>query len=167
MRVIQLAFATATIALAFPAQAQTQQPAAGADPKAVGDRLIPIYRVIGARDSGGGPGVGVATAIDCSSFSPVNETVRFVARYWNGTIRANKAMVVKPGETRGVVTHQTAGFTATLILEAGLLNQGRIEISATSNNIACNAMVLDAANPKPVGVALHAIRYNPIANTQE
>ena len=39
--------------------------------------------------------------------------------------------------------------------------------AATSINVICTAMTVDAANAKPTGVALRGIRFNPVPGSQE
>src|SRR5262245_1237832 len=86
---------------------------------AVGGPEILIYRVAGARDDGGADHVGVATGIDCTNFSGVPQTVRFVARNFNSTLRSNMTMTIDHLATRTVVTHPPAGVGWDLHLVTG------------------------------------------------
>ena len=48
------------------------------------------------------------------------------------------------------------------------INQGSAEILATSIEVFCSAMIVDAAVNFPgEGVALHLVRFNAIPGTQE
>jgi hypothetical protein len=40
-------------------------------------------------------------------------------------------------------------------------------IAATSVNVICTAMSIDASTVAPVGVALRGIRFNPVPGSQE
>ena len=50
---------------------------------------------------------------------------------------------------------------------SGASHQGTTAIAATSINIICTAMTVDAANPKPTGLALRGIRFAPVPGSQE
>jgi len=66
-----------------------------------------------------------------------------------------------------VVTHGVAAYSVDANLATGAVAQGTTAIAATSINIVCTAMTIDAANPKPDGVALRGIRFSPVPGSQE
>ena len=154
-------FSRSMIALAFalllPAQAQA----------AAGDPEIVIYRFPGVLDSGGGPVVGVATVFHCTNFSGVTETIRIVVRDFNTTIKANDTQSVAHLSNVTIATHDTGVYAEDKVLLTGGVAQGTAAIAATSVNIICTAMTIDAAGSKPDGVALRGIRFNPVPGSQE
>ena len=133
---------------------------------AVGDPEIIIYRVVGARDNGSGDFSGIATGIDCTNFSGATQTVRFVARNLDSTVKANATLTIAHLETRAAVTHQIFGVIATS-LSTGPLTQGTIAIAATDINIVCTAYFQEAGNVSPHGFSLRSIRFNPVPGSQE
>jgi hypothetical protein len=161
--------AIALFAAILPAQAQ-QRSAEGISPppKAVGDPLQLIYRVSGVRDNGGAAEAGTATTFMCTSISNVDETLRIRVRDFNGTIVGTRTVTVPPNQTKTISTHLTRGFFDDATLSPGeVINQGSAAIQATSINIFCSAMIVDAAVAFPEGIALHLVRFNPIAGTEE
>jgi hypothetical protein len=64
-------------------------------------------------------------------------------------------------------THANFAYGLDVLLNTGGLNSGTTAIAATSTNIICTAMTVDAANPKPDGVALRGIRFSPVPGSQE
>jgi len=52
-------------------------------------------------------------------------------------------------------------------LATGAVSQGTAAIAATSINIICTAMTIDASTIAPVGVALRGIRFSPVPESQE
>jgi len=135
----------------------------------VNDPEVIIYRFPGVRDNGAGPNAGVATVFHCTNFSGANETIRFVTRDFNVILRQNNGLEIAHLATYSVTTHRTAAYASTLDLSAGgfVVAQGTTAIAATSVNIICTAMTIDAANPVPTGVALRGIRFNPVPGSQE
>jgi hypothetical protein len=156
MKAIHWTIAAAALAFVQPAQAATT------DPEVI------IYRFPGVFDDGGGIAAGVATVFHCTNFSGVTETIRFVTRKITGTLLQNNTVSINHLETRTAATHFISGssYGLDLVLATGLF-QGTTAIAATSTNIICTAMVLDAANPKPDGVALRGIRFSPVPGSQE
>jgi hypothetical protein len=63
-------------------------------------------------------------------------------------------------------THGNHAYTG-LIMNTGVVQQGTTAIAATSINIICTAMTIDASTDSPVGVALRGIRFSPIPGSQE
>ena len=53
------------------------------------------------------------------------------------------------------------------VLGTGAINQGTAAIAATSINLICTAMTVDAASFSPVGISLRGIRFNPIPGSRE
>ena len=133
----------------------------------VNDPEVIIYRVPGVRDDGGGIGVGVATVFVCTNFSGAEEILRFVVRSSNGAILQNSGGNIFHLETRTKSTHPTNLFSLSAFLNTGAVNQGTAAIAATSLNIICTAMIVDAAATSPQGIALRMIRFNPVPGSQE
>ena len=130
------------------------------------DPEVIIYRFPGVKDDGGANLVGVATVINCTNFSGATEVIRYVVRDDESAIRFNSTALVIHLTTVAAVTHTNAAYTGGN-MSTGFINTGTIAIAATSINIICTAMVLDAANSKPTGVALRGIRFSPIPGSQE
>jgi hypothetical protein len=170
MRSISVSVAAiALIASLVPTDAQQRSyPEGGAPgPKAVGDPLQLIYRVSGLRDSGSGPEAGIATAFHCTSFSSVDETLHINVRNFNATVRGVEVTVASR-RTATISTHLTRIFTEDAVVGAGItVNQGSAEILATSTNMVCSAMIVDAGANFPEGIALHMVRFNAQSGSQE
>lgn len=151
------------LAMTFCAQAQDRvSPGESAAPLATGDPLKVLYRISGITDK-----VGVATSFHCSSFSTVTETLSLVVRNFNGTVLANNSLSVAPSQTRTVSTRGTNLYSEDLVLNTGPVTQGLALIRATSVDIACSAMVVNATASLPQGIELHMVRSNPMAGSQE
>jgi len=130
------------------------------------DPEVIIYRFPAVRDDGGSSNVGTATIFFCTNFSGTDENLRIVIRSGNGTLVNNSLIPMTHLQTFGVATHIISSY-ANAAMATGPIGTGTAAIAATSINIICSAMVLDAANPKPVGVALRGIRFNPAPGSQE
>jgi len=156
MKVIHWVIAAAALSFVQPAQA------------GVNDLEVIIYRFPGVFDSGGTDNAGVATVFFCTNFSGVTENIRFVTRQSNATIATNLVVALSHLTTSITVTHPTFAYS-----DAGPSNlatgfiQGTVAIAATSINVICTAMTIDASTAAPVGVALRGIRFNPIPGSQE
>ncbi len=161
--------AVALLAAILPAQAQRSHPEGAApEPKAVGDPLQRIYRLSGVSDNGGGAERGRATSFHCTSISTVNETLRIRVRDFNGAIVGERTVTIAPNRTRTMSTHLTRMFVEDAVLSPGEpINQGSAEIFATSNEVFCSVMIVDAEVIFPEGIELHLVRFNAIAGTQE
>jgi hypothetical protein len=134
---------------------------------AVGGPEVIIYRFPGVFDDGGGFQAGTATVFHCTNFSGVTETVRFVTRDDAGILRQNNTIDIPHLETKTAATHSQSTYFISVNLSTGAVAQGTTAIAATSTNIICTAMTIDAANTKPVGVALRGIRFSPVPGSQE
>jgi len=157
MKSIRSMIAALALAFVLPAAAD----AATTDPEVI------IYRFPGVIDDGDSNS-GIATIFNCTNFSGTTETVRFVTRSTGGALVGNVTVSIQHLATKTASTHSTLAFTDdTLLLSISMLNQGTTAIAATSINIICTAMIVDAANAKPVGIALRGVRFNPIPGTQE
>jgi hypothetical protein len=155
MKASRWIIAAATLACAQPVQA------------AIGDPEVVIYRFPGVRDDGGAVNVGVATVFHCTNFSGVNETIRMVTRSLNGgIILSNFTFNVSHLFTVTLSTHNTAAYTDTS-MATGAVNSGSTAVAATSINVVCTAMTIDASSATPSGVPLHGIRFSPVPGTQE
>ena len=158
MKVIHWIVAAAAFAFVQSAQAATT------DPEVI------IYRFPGVLNDGGTMNAGIATVFHCTNFSGENEIVRFVVRNFDGQIMANSAVTIGHLRTRTQSTHSTNAYFDEVLnngLGTGLVNQGTTAIAATSINVICTAMTIDASTVAPVGVALRGIRFSPVPGSQE
>ena len=144
------------LAFVFPAAAG----AATTDPEVI------IYRFPGVRDNGAGTNTGVATVFHCTNFSGVTESLRFVTRDFDNTIKSNTVVPIDHLGTLTFATHVTNAYNDGS-LATGAVSQGTTAIAATSINIICTAMTIDASTVAPVGVALRGIRFSPVPGSQE
>ncbi|HET7681127.1 MAG TPA: hypothetical protein VFK79_13470, partial [Xanthobacteraceae bacterium] len=65
-------------------------------------------------------------------------------------------------------THFTRMFFEDAVLSPGeAINQGQAEIFATSVDIFCSVMIVDAEVVFPEGIELHLVRFNPMPGTLE
>ena len=149
------------IALAFALLLPAQTQAASSDPEVV------LYRFPGVLDNGGAAITGVATVFHCTNFSGVTENIRFVVRNFNTTIVANEVVSIAHLATITAATHDTAPYGEDRLLNTGPVAQGTAAIAATSVNVICTAMTIDAANSKVDGVSLRGVRFNPVPGSQE
>jgi len=156
MKAIRCIIAAAALAFVLPAPAT----AATTDPE------ITIYRFPGVLDDGSAPFAGIATVFHCTNFSGAWENIRFVTRGNSGELLTNNALSINHLMTTSVATHTTRAYAGSNI-GTGLMLQGSMAIAATSINIICTAMTVDAANAKPDGVALRGIRFSPAPGSQE
>lgn len=135
---------------------------------ASGDPFQILYIFPGVFDNGGAAGVGVATVVHCFNFSGTPEVIQYVAKDWNGTVKANLTYNVVDQQTATVTTHNTNLYTEDLGLNTGAITQGALGIRATTTNIVCTAQVVDAApDVVPNGIDLHPLRLNPMPGTDE
>ena len=133
---------------------------------ALGDAEVIIYRFPGVLNNGDTDNTGIATAFHCTNFSGVTETFRIVVRAADGTLKANAAFPINHLATFTVSTHAAALY-AEVSLGTGLVAQGTAAIAATSINIICTAVTIDAASAGPNGFALRGIRFSPVPGSQE
>jgi hypothetical protein len=143
------------VGMAAPAAAATT------DPEVI------IYRFPGVFDNGGANDLGVATSFHCTNFSGVTENIRFVTRGFDGTLLSNVVRVINHLTTTTVSTHGTVAYNEPQTLGTGFVAQGTTAIAATSINIICTAMTIDASTTVPIGVALRGIRFSPVPGSQE
>jgi hypothetical protein len=154
MKRVHCMLTAAAMLFALPAQA------------ALTDPEIVIYRFPGVADNGGAAGQGVATVFHCTNFSGVQEALRIVVRDADGTIRGNFAQAINHLQTVTLSTKGTALYIEA-VFTMGTIQQGTAAIAATSVNVICTAMTIDAASASPVGIALRGIRFNPAPGSQE
>ena len=156
MKSIRSMIAALALAIVLPAAPE----AATTDPEVI------IYRFPGVVDDGDS-NAGIATIFNCTNFSGTTETVRFATRSTSGTLIGNVTVSIQHLATKTASTHNTLAFTDdTLVLQIAMLG-GTTAIAATSINIICTAMIVDAANAKPVGIALRGVRFNPAPGSQK
>ena len=108
-----------------------------------------------------------ATVFHCTNFSGETETIRFVTRDENGNLLQNDTLSINHLGTRTAVTRDIVAYAINLNLATGSLRQGTTAIAATSTNIICTAMTIEALVHNPIGVALRGIRFNPAPGSQE
>jgi len=130
------------------------------------DPEVLLYRFPSVVDNGGTDDTGVATAFHCTNFSGVPENVRFVTRGPTGNLTSNQAVNIQHLQSSTAATHHTVAYQE-LGLTTGVVNQGTTAIAATSINVICTAMTIDASTTVPIGVALRGIRFNPVPGSQE
>jgi hypothetical protein len=164
MKTIQSMIAVTAFALGMAAPAS----AATTDPEVI------IYRFPGVIDSGTGQNTGVATVFHCTNFSGVVENIRFVTRAANGNLLTNVVFPNAHLATLTAATHETAFYSDSATpLNTGGVAQGTTAIAATSINVVCTAVTIDAAPPAaggslvPNGFALRGIRFSPVPGSQE
>jgi len=153
-----IAWMTAVAALAAlpaPASASTSDP-----------ELI-VYRFTGVRDDTGAVNTGTATVFNCTNFSGVTENIRLVMRDGDGILMANVVVPVAHLSSTTVSTHATNAYLIEVALSTGSISGGTTAIAATSINVICTAMAIDASSLFPHGVALRGVRFNPIPGAQE
>jgi len=157
MKLVQrmIAIAAMLFALVLPAPADA----------GINDPEIVIYRFPGVADNGS-TNTGIATVFHCTNFSGVPENLRIVVRATDGTIVGNFAQPINHHQTLTLATHAVAIYFETVV-SMGPVLQGSAAIAATSINVVCTAMTLDASTFSPVGFALHGIRFNPAPGSQE
>ena len=111
--------------------------------------------------------MGVATAFHCTNFSGATENIRLVTRNFNGILLTNFMNAIDHLDTHTFVTHATAAYNNDFLLNTAIVGQGTTAIAATSTNIICTAMTIDASTAVPIGVALRGIRFSPVPGSQE
>jgi hypothetical protein len=130
--------------------------------------LTLIYSVPGIRDSGAIAATGAATIILCTNWTGASQQIRFVLRDYQGNIRANVTSPMNALYTFTAGTHNTNAFVEDQVLAPGTpINPGSLRIFATTPQVSCTAMVIDAAPAVPDGIDLHVVRHNVWPNTQE
>jgi hypothetical protein len=134
---------------------------------AVSDPEIIIYRFPGVRDDGGSSGVGVTTAFHCTNFSGVLENIRFVFRDQDGSLLANFPTSMPHLTSVTIGTHGVTAYGSQVAVGTGQVSQGTTAIAATTVNMVCTALTIDASTAAPVGVALRGIRFSPAPGSQE
>jgi len=154
MKLVHRMIAIAALLLTLPAQA------ASTDPEIV------IYRFPGVLDNGGAGNTGIATAFHCTNFSGAQENLRIVVRDADGTIRRNFAQLINPLQTIALAPRPMAIYTG-VAFTMGFIQQGTAAVAATSVNLICTAVTVDAASASPVGFSLRGIRFNPAPGSQE
>jgi hypothetical protein len=131
--------------------------------------LTTIYVGSGVYDDGSVTGVGEATAIHCSNVSGVGVQVRVLVLDVLGAVAGSETTSLAHGRTVSFSTHRTVVyFDSASNLETGSVLQGVVNVEATNSAVFCTAVVLDAANEKPVYMSpLHLVRVNPHPGTVE
>ena len=132
----------------------------------VNDPEVIIYRFPGVYDEPAG-GRETATVFQCTNFSGVTENMRFVTRRFDGQLKTNVTTPIAHLATTTVATHDVNSYVVFTNLATGQVTQGTTAIAATSTNIICTAMTIDALDPKPTGIALRGIRFLPVPGSQE
>ena len=117
-------------------------------------------------DDGGQTNVGVATTFHCTNFSGVVENLRIVIRDAQGTLKTNNLLGLNHLNTLSISTHNTLLYNE-VGLNTGAVTQGTAAIAATTTNIICTAVTVEAASSSPIGLALRGIRFSPAPGSQE
>jgi len=157
MKTIQWLVVSAALATGMVSPAS----AATTDPEVI------IYRFPGVLDNGGLTNTGSATTFHCTNFSGGTETLRFVTRDSSAVLITNVTFNIGHLATLTVPTHSTLAYNDTILTLGTGAVQGTTAIAATSINIICTAMTIDASTTAPIGVALRGIRFNPVPGSQE
>ena len=131
------------------------------------DPEIIIYRFPGVRDDGNASFTGAATAFHCTNFSGVLENIRVVIRDQNSSLVVNFPTSIPHLASETIATKGITSFGAHVGLGTGAISQGTAAIAATTVNMICTAMTVDASTTAPVGVALRGIRFSPVPGSQE
>jgi hypothetical protein len=151
MKSLRWMIAFAALPFTMPAQA------------AVGDPPIVIYRASGVIDDN----AGFSTAVFCTNFSGVTETLTVVVRGATSTIAANVNVNVPTFNTVILATRDTQLLTETTNMATGVINAGTVGIAATSVNFVCTVSLLQFQTSNPIMAPLHMLRFSPIPGTQE
>jgi hypothetical protein len=177
MKLTRYVLAVLAFASVGPTQAQNRvdrvdQPPAGVvrlpSGNAIGGAELIVYRFPGVYDNGGSANTGVAASFHCTNFSGVSETFRFVTRDANGTLLTNVAFSVPHLATITASTHATLVYNdSATSLGTGPITQGTTAIAATSRDVVCTAVTIDATLATPTGIALRGVRFNPAPDSQE
>jgi hypothetical protein len=125
-----------------------------------------IYVVSGVYDSGSGSNAGVATSFHCTNLDRAQNTVTVTVHDTIGAVAGGGPTTLSRRQSVTVSTHFTTLF-ADASLSSGQVTQGYAVIAATSSNLVCSEMIVDASASVPNGIALHMQRRTPLANTQE
>jgi len=134
----------------------------------INDPEVIIYRFPGVFDDGGVANSGVATVFHCTNFSGATENIRLATRDAGGILKQNFALPVSHLSTHSWSTHESLAYPSQTFLNTGLVAEGTTAIAATSINVVCTAMTIDAASTKPAfAVSLHGIRLSPVPGSQE
>src|SRR5262249_60343923 len=131
--------AALAIGMAGPASAATT------DPEVI------IYRFNGVRDSGATDSTGITTVFFCTNFSDSTENFRFVTRLDSGAMVGNRLTTIGHLQSTTVATHATVVYPTGINQNTGAVLEGTTAIAATSVNVMCTAVTIDAAGPTPVG----------------
>ena len=134
-------------------------------------KLTTIYVGAGVYDSGHfADDVGEATSIHCSNVSGVSVQVRALVLNTTGGVAGTPVTVtLAHGESLTFSTHPTVIFAdVTGDLNTFGISPGVVNVEATNSAVFCTAVVVDAANAKPVYMSpLHLVRVNPHPGTVE
>src|SRR5262249_59706218 len=103
----------------------------------------------------------------CSNSSGVQDNIQFVTRTFHPTLLTNQSFPINHLATVTAATHLVASYVVIPSLNTNVVNQGMTTIAATSTNIVCNAVTIDASAVFPNGVALRGIRFSPVPGSEE
>ena len=122
-----------------------------------GEKTKLLYTVVGVRDS-----ANLATSFLCTSTerSGGNRILIGIEVFlWNDDLRNDVTLGqgvvnVVPGGTVTLSTHDTNAFVEDNDISTGSVDQGSARIFATSKNVLCAAMILDAINNPPTSMVM-------------
>ena len=112
---------------------------------ATSDPDVTIYRFSGVRDTGSAPLTALATVFHCTNFSGETQNIRLVTRRTDGILLSNLIFGLDHLATLTVTTHSSSAHVQDAPRLTGAVSQVMTAIAATSTNIICKAMTIDAA----------------------
>jgi hypothetical protein len=167
MKIVRCIIIVTAITFVLPAKAQNRaDQQAGSAPQVVGGTLVPVYLVTGVRASGT-DNSGPATSFICTVSSGAVETINIKVLNSGGMQVIDQNINVGSPNTQTFSTNATVLFSEVLLSAPAINPAGVATIFATSNLVFCTAMLLDAANASPQGIALHQVRFNSAPGIQE
>jgi hypothetical protein len=132
----------------------------------IGDKDLPLlagrkpkllYTVVGVRD-----GASLATVFFCTSTERSGgatiqlgiEVFQWSGALLNDVTAGFGRISISPGQTWTLTTRNVLGFTDDNLLSTGPVDQGSARIFASSKNIICSAMIVDAINAPPTSMVM-------------
>src|SRR5262249_54812402 len=132
----------------------------------ISDPEVIFYRFPGVYDDGDLTNASVAASFHGTNLTGTRENLRIVVHDALGVLKANFQAPVDHLTTLTLSTHNTRLYSDGT-LSTGAVTQGTAAIAATSVNIICTALTLDAASATMSGAALRGIRFSPVPGSQE
>ena len=139
----------------------------GFAPMGIADPQMVIYRVIGVFDDGQAGHQGASTAFICTNIATTTEQVRIRVFRNDASLAQDGVYDIAAKVTFTMATHTSLSLNENASLNTGAITQGHAVIFATTTNIACTAMIVNAAGSYPYGIPLTMLRYNAHPGTSE